>query len=82
MGRPDVRRLHVGVRGFLIHHKEAPVIKFAATYAYFCDDFDLKRIGATAEEHLANLDRMALEILRTRQEYVDQIAARCPHCGK
>jgi len=51
-------------------------------YTYYCDNNSLKRIDATAEEHLANLDRMAVDLLKMRQRYLDEIAQRCPTCGK
>lgn len=51
-------------------------------YAYFCDEAKLKRIDATAEEHIANLDKMAAALLADRERHLKEIAARCPHCGK
>lgn len=49
-------------------------------YAYFCDDMGLKRIDASPEQHLQNLDQMATELLRLRVEYLDAIVKRCPAC--
>ena len=51
-----------------------------SSYAYFCDANDLKRIDATPEEHLANLDRMAASVLEDRARVLAEIANRCPSC--
>jgi hypothetical protein len=53
----------------------------AGAYVYFCDDNRLKRIDATPEEHLANLDKMAMALLKARQKHIEEIAARCEQCG-
>jgi hypothetical protein len=50
-------------------------------YVTFCDGNGLKRIDATAEEHLQNLDKMAIEILKLRGGYIVEIANRCPSCS-
>lgn len=52
------------------------------SYAIFCDDNNLKRLGASPEEHLANIDRMFLDLMKLRQEHLTEIASRCPTCGK
>ena len=45
-------------------------------YTYYCDEAGLNRIDATAEEHLANLDRMASDLLALRERYLDEITNR------
>jgi hypothetical protein len=50
-------------------------------YAQFCDHYNLKRIYATPEEHLANLDRMVDAIHSERRRLYAEIDARCPHCS-
>lgn len=50
-------------------------------YLYFCDDNGLKRVGATPEEHIENLDRMAAAIAKQREVFYRQVKSRCPQCG-
>lgn len=50
-------------------------------YPQFCDANYLKRIDATPEEHLANLDKMATAVLELRKRYQSDIERRCPHCA-
>lgn len=51
------------------------------TYAYFCDDNGLRRIDASPEEKLRNLDEMATALLGMRADLLAEIADRCPTCG-
>lgn len=50
-------------------------------YAEFCDHNDLKRIDASPEDHLRNLDLMATALLEERAKLQKQIADRCECCG-
>ncbi len=45
-------------------------------YAYFCDEMNLQRIYATAEQHIANLDKMAAAVAAERKKHLDAIAKR------
>ena len=51
------------------------------SYCVFCDSNNLKRIDATAEDHLRNLDLMAVAVLEERMKYLKQITERCPQCS-
>lgn len=49
---------------------------------YFIDANNLKRIYATPQEMLDNLDKMLIGIAQEREFYLKQRDAACPTCGK
>lgn len=57
------------------------MLSLSGAYAYFCDENGLKRIDASAEEVLRNLDAMAMALLEMRSAELCKIAERCEHCG-
>jgi hypothetical protein len=57
-------------------------MRFAHSYAVFLDDNNLPRIDAKLEDHMSNLDKMASAVLAERQKCLEQIARRCPTCGR